>query len=184
MNSVQSESHLAVSNFLLSYLEALGLSPLPVSNLTVDLDFLVRTLSPRLIVLSGGESIGDLPERDAFENDALTLAKKHQIPVLGICRGMQVMGVSMGAELRPIRGHAGVRHGITGVFNKEVNSFHNFGFTEAPKDFTVLARSDDGTVEAFLEDGLHWVGVMWHPERESPFDAIEAHHISSLLGLN
>jgi putative glutamine amidotransferase len=51
------------------------------------------------VLLTGGADIGDAPERDAFELELARLALEADLPVLGVCRGMQVMNVARGGTL-------------------------------------------------------------------------------------
>ena len=51
------------------------------------------------VLLTGGADIGDAPERDAFELALASAALEHDVPVLGVCRGMQVMNVARGGTL-------------------------------------------------------------------------------------
>ena len=48
-----------------------------------------------------------------------------------------------------------------------VNSWHTLAITSVPPDWIALAFADDETVEAMRHRMLPWLGVMWHPERES-----------------
>jgi GMP synthase-like glutamine amidotransferase len=183
LDSKYGETHLAISNKLLRYLAEFDMSPIPVSTLTASPYQLLDLLPPKMIVLSGGESIGESTERDKFETELLTLAKKSHTPVLGICRGMQLMGQSLGGETVELHGHVGTRHVVSGLFNGEVNSYHRFGFNKLPPGPEILARCGDGTIEAFLEKDLRWLGLMWHPERESSFNKSEVEQIRGLLGV-
>ena len=51
------------------------------------------------LLLTGGADIGDVPERDAFELAIAAAALEADVPVLGVCRGMQVMNVARGGTL-------------------------------------------------------------------------------------
>ena len=51
------------------------------------------------LLLTGGADIGDVPERDAFELALAAAALEADVPVLGVCRGMQVMNVARGGTL-------------------------------------------------------------------------------------
>src|SRR4051794_41479526 len=51
------------------------------------------------VLLTGGADIGDVPERDTFELALAAAALEADIPVLGVCRGMQVMNVARGGTL-------------------------------------------------------------------------------------
>lgn len=121
------------------------------------------------LILTGGEDIGLSAIRDETEKDLLTWASTKQIPVLGICRGMQIIADWSGVKLRRVNGHVRVKHKLQGAVTHEVNSFHNFSLVSCPPGFDVLASSPDGEIEAIQNDDLKWEGWMWHPERETPF---------------
>jgi putative glutamine amidotransferase len=76
-------------------------------------------------ILSGGGDPGDDPEREYTETGILKYAEEKQLPVLGICRGMQMMGVYAGASLVEVSGHVRARHKVEGIITGEVNSFHH-----------------------------------------------------------
>lgn len=122
-------------------------------------------------ILTGGKSIGTefSAQRDKFELDLLQYAAKHGKPVLGVCRGFQMMNHYFGGTLKSIKGHAGVVHKVKffNHFSVEVNSYHNqvIDFIEE-REFKVLARGEDESVEAVIHKHLPWIGIMWHPERE------------------
>ena len=122
-------------------------------------------------MLSGGNDIGAFPQRDATETYLLDWAARGRKPVLGICRGMQMMAVHGGGSLVPVTGHVRVYHdlddgGSPAGWPCRVNSYHDFAIAESPPPYTVLARAADGTIEAFGHVDLPWEGWMWHPERD------------------
>jgi gamma-glutamyl-gamma-aminobutyrate hydrolase PuuD len=133
------------------------------------------------LILSGGENIGDAPLRDETENALLAWARKHKTPVLGICRGMQVMSSFMGSPLRPVDGHVRQRHHLSGEITHEVNSFHAYGLATCPDGFKVIARSKDGEIEAISNAELRWEGWMWHPEREALFAPADIDRLQKLF---
>ena len=127
------------------------------------------------------------PERDRAELALLEGALAREMPVLAICRGMQVLNVLHGGDLHqhlPERvGHAGHRE-TPGVFSEHevrleagsrtgallgaatlVKSSHHQGVGELGQGLEVVGRAGDGTIEA-IEDPAHRfaVGVLWHPE--------------------
>lgn len=104
--------------------------------------------------------------------------------MLGLCRGMQLMGIWAGCKLSPLQGHVKTRHKISGEFNSEVNSFHNFALEKCPVGFRVTATSSDGHIEAFAHEALSWQGWMWHPEREKNFSKHDMAQISKIFKNN
>jgi putative glutamine amidotransferase len=157
------------------------------------------------LVLSGGEDVDPArygeealpercfitPERDAAEFAALDVAAESQLPVLAICRGIQILNVHRGGTLwqdLPSQRPAGLPHEqvqpygepahsvsvaggtrlrtILGAGEVHVNSYHH----QAPKDIApgllVSAVGGDGVIEGLEAVGGEWVvGVQWHPER-------------------
>jgi putative glutamine amidotransferase len=154
------------------FLAACGLVPLLLPN---DLDAALSLLAAtpvRGLLLTGGNTLaaygGDAPERDRVEQEALVFARARRMPVLGVCRGMQVLLHAFGVPLAPVDGHAGRPHGVTG--GRTVNSFHDFAAVHDAGPLSVLARADDGVVEAVAHPSERIRGVMWHPERGDAFD--------------
>ena len=144
------------------------------------------TLKPDAVLLSGGNDLGEAPERDHTERRLLAYAKELALPALGICRGRQMMAVCAGSNLAPVSGHVRTRHSLqaaanTGEWPNTVNSFHNFALAACPQEFVVTARAEDGTIEAMRHETLPWEGWMWHPEREPQFNAINVMRFRALL---
>jgi putative glutamine amidotransferase len=184
-------------------LPALGDDPSPD-----DVDALLARVDG--LVLIGGSDVessryGEQPhllaqtpkvDRDATELMLATRARD-KIPVLGVCRGMQVMAVAAGGVLEqhlPDRiGHSdhspapaeyGVRvveprdgTRLAAILGKrlEVNCHHHQGVATHPS-YEVAAWSSDGVVEAIESaDSAFHIGVQWHPETGSDgrlFDAL------------
>ena len=156
------------------------------------------------LILSGGGDINPLylgeepsrelgginPVRDWHELMLVRLAANRQIPILGICRGMQVMMASLGGQLyqdiykeasatlkhsqdtdrhvctHTVRLAQGSRLAqIFETITLPVNSFHHQAVKEAAPGFAVSALSPDGIIEA-VESTQHksMISVQWHPE--------------------
>ena len=152
----------------------LGFMPVPMASAIGNHQEYLETLMPDAVVLSGGNDIGHVVERDRLETAMLYHAASHHLPVLGICRGMQMMNHYQGGVLRPVSGHVTVRHRIFGPLvgpgGYNVNSYHDHGVLDADlgKDLEAVAWAEDGVLEALRHLELPWLGIMWHPERGSP----------------
>lgn len=125
-----------------------------------------KNLGVNALILTGGDSIGATPLRDETEHNILKWAAELSLPVLGVCRGMQHMGVFSGCELISVKGHVGNRHGLIDKFNRQVNSFHNQALAKCPDEFCITGTALDGVIESIEHTERKWAGCMWHPERE------------------
>ena len=133
------------------------------------------------VILTGGEDPESSPLRDQSERSILEWAAQKSLPVLGICRGLQLMAVADGGTLEPIGNHVASRHGLDGEYDWEVNSYHSSGLLDVPKSYRELARAPDHTVEAMRHKQLPWEGWMWHPERDAPFSTDDIREIRRLF---
>lgn len=159
------------------------------------------------LMLTGGEDVDPArygqapdgartvsPERDAMELELLARALEQRVPVLAICRGIQILNVALGGSLfqdlfaqrgqeidhdryREFDGHIHSIHTedprlLAEVFAVEEfvqNSAHHQGIRDLAPDLTAVAWADDGVVEAveYRVPGAAWTcGVQWHPERK------------------
>jgi putative glutamine amidotransferase len=142
------------------------------------------------------ETIGTNPDRDHFEIALALGALDRGMPLLGVCRGMQVLNVACGGTLdqhipdrlgheihRPVPG-AWAEHEVriepgslaaeaAGTERLTVKSHHHQGIDRIADKLTATAwATDDETVEAIESgDGSFALGVLWHPEEDAT-DAI------------
>ncbi len=169
-----------------------------------DADSILNTLD-RIdgLLLSGGADFNPLlcgeepcrllgginSERDVPELLLTRLAYNRQLPILGICRGIQTLAMALGGRVRQdISDTATVKHSqnarreepthsvtvdvgsqlfaATGGHERLfVNSFHHQAVGDAGSRFRVTARSSDGIIEAIeSSEHKHILGVQWHPE--------------------
>lgn len=119
------------------------------------------------------------PKRDRIEWVMAHRAIDGNLPMLGICRGCQMVAVAHGGILyQDIARETGIRHdrdrhqikdidpvlwpALPSSLSVIVNSYHHQAIKTVPAGFDVVARSNDGIVEAIYRPGV--LGVQWHPE--------------------
>ena len=163
----------------------------------------IKALLPRLdgVLFTGGvdinpklygeeidEKCGEIADaRDDFEVRLMEVVEQYEIPVFGICRGIQSLNVLCGGSLHQHRdNHQGVRHdvaitegtrlhSIIGKTKINSNSFHHQCVKAIAPGLIITAQADDGIVEAIERPGERFfVGVQWHPELLSANE--EDHH--------
>lgn len=134
-----------------------------------------------LLLIGGGDVLpsfygGKTPSlgvnilRDKAEFDALDYFVAHELPILGICRGLQIINVYFGGGLAVCKGHyspfCDVYHPTKGDFSElnEVNSRHNQYCDPVAKNGKILLSSPDGVPEA-ISFGKGILGLQFHPER-------------------
>lgn len=162
------------------------------------------------VILSGGHDVDPIhygeepllklgltsPERDEFDMALYKEAIRLKKPVMGICRGFQIINVINGGSLYQDLSYANfvkinhdqrdgsnrLTHSINvedGMFLKNVkdnkyrvNSFHHQILKDVAKDFVVSGKSEDGVVEAIqkINDDEFVIGFQWHPEMLSEYD--------------
>ncbi|MFC8494201.1 MULTISPECIES: gamma-glutamyl-gamma-aminobutyrate hydrolase family protein [unclassified Streptomyces] len=120
-------------------------------------------------------------ERDSWELALIDAALASGTPLLGICRGMQLLNVALGGTLvQHLDGHVeavgvigrhkvepvpGTRYASLVPETAEVPTYHHQAVDRLGAGLAVSARAEDGTVEAVEAAGPVWaLGVQWHPE--------------------
>lgn len=122
------------------------------------------------IIISGGNDIGQFPQRDKVERWVIQNCIAKGIGCIGVCRGMQMIAHHFDLQITPLNSeiHVNKMHEIT-TKNQEiisVNSYHSFGLAlQDISPFTPEARSNDGYIESMIHQDKKIYGMMWHPER-------------------
>ena len=140
------------------------------------------------LLLTGGNDLAELggnaPERDEVENALLGFAERRRLPVLGVCRGMQVIQQRFAVPLRRVEGHVTPRQVIQIDHQPaEVNSYHHFAAFESRPPLQTWAMADDGVIKAVRHATSSITGIMWHPERCSPFRPADVQLFRHVFGV-
>ena len=122
------------------------------------------------IILTGGNSLiscgGDSFLRDVTEKKIYRFALKINIPLIGVCRGMQIIQEMNGIKIQKVFGHVKKKQRV--LINKKnifTNSYHNYGSRFNSSCFKVFAKTDDGVIKGIANNNKKVFGIMWHPER-------------------
>lgn len=207
---VSKEKQYVLNNTYIQAIQQAGGFPFPIpTGMEEEQEQLIEMLDG--LLLTGGGDINPLlfgeephrqlgevsPSRDSIE---VTLAQKMlnlDKPILGICRGEQVLNVAIGGDLyqdiyaqnekdilqhiqKAPRGHlthyvqvekGSLLESIVGQTELQVNSYHHQAVKQVPKPFRIVGIASDGIVEA-IESTAHRfvIGVQWHPEELVAFN--------------
>lgn len=183
---------------------------LPLTSAEVDEQWLAGING---LLLSGGEDVDPVhygenphvkqgrisPERDMQELKLIAIAEQKKLPILAICRGLQILNIAHGGTLYQdiySQMHGVMKHSqnaprwygthritldrhsrlceIFGKQNIHVNSYHHQAVDTIAEGFKAVAWADDGVVEAIEKIGEPFaVAVQWHPEEMWKTDALQ-----------
>jgi putative glutamine amidotransferase len=141
-----------------------------------------------LLIITGGENIGVFKKRDKTELVLLEFMISKKLPVIGICRGMQLIHYYYGGDIIKgnnsfVKEHRATYHNvIIKEATVKVNSYHNCKIKETTlsSNLSILATNvNDRSIEAFIGDKL--LGLMWHPERDIQFSKFTKQLIMKFL---
>ncbi len=130
------------------------------------------------LILAGGGDISKKQKtkvnqlRDSYEKKLFNHFQKKNKPILGICRGFQLIADLYKIKLFKVRGHVKKSHRLIIKKNKYilcknliVNSFHNYSLRDLPKNFLNVSSTNDGSIEIASHKSKKILCLMFHPER-------------------
>lgn len=147
------------------------------------------------LILCGGADIGVNERRDQFEKDLIQQALDRGLPILGVCRGMQILNHFFGGEVTSMHPFVAATHSSTLLYEFDddhadytsqyhlvedivtmhkfqVNSRHHQFCSKIAPNFKVTHYSitdnspmDEPVPEAIVDNERNILGVQWHPER-------------------
>lgn len=217
-SNLSKESSLTINqDNILSIIEAHGV-PFVLPNISdvAAIDRMAETIDG--LLLTGGGDIdptlfgeepkpnlgGICPIRDQFEILLITRLLKMNKPILGICRGCQILNIAMGGDMyqdiysqiptellqhqqQAPRWHAShfvaveqgsLLHEITQSLKFKVNSYHHQAVRKVAMGFEISAKSSDGVIEAIESKEHRFVlGVQWHPENMTKKEEVYSREI-------
>ena len=151
-------------------LAACGLDAVPVPNDSGTALRLVDRVQPDGLLLTGGNDLaelgGDAPERDRTESALLDVALRTGLPVVAVCRGMQLLLRRFQVPLSRVTGHVAARQTVlVDGHERVVNSYHHWAARTTAAPLQVWATAPDGVVKGVRHETKPVLGIMWHPER-------------------
>ena len=198
------EHILSVSTDNIQAITRFGGIPIVLPNMEKGITDSIANLIDGLLLTGGGDidptlfgeephqALGSIvPERDEFEVDLIKKILAQNKPILGICRGAQILSIALGGDMyqdiytqsegkllqhdqKAPRTHAShfvqvskdsVLRNVVGEERFKVNSFHHQAVRNIPDGFRVSGLSSDGIIEAFESEFHPFVmGIQWHPE--------------------
>ena len=180
-----SEKRDAISQDWTKFLEKINVIPIFIPNVLSNPISFIQENDLDGLILSGGDDVGFPPERQKTEQAIIEFSMEHELPILGVCRGMQILNNHFGGTHTTLSTNEHVTHNghPISIENEKflehfedgllVNSYHHNVITKNSlgKDLIPFALSEhDKTIEGFSHSRLPIVGVMWHPEREQDLD--------------
>tara|TARA_B100001765_G_scaffold109065_1_gene67638 strand:- start:367 stop:1017 length:651 start_codon:yes stop_codon:yes gene_type:complete len=169
--------------------EKMNIFPVLIPNAISNVGEFLEKMQLDGFLLSGGDNIGDNVDRDKTEQEIIRFGLEYNLPIFGVCRGMQVINKYFHGEIETLTNsmHVGNPHSVKIINSSfstllktnsiKVNSYHNniikqdiLGDELEP--FAISPK--DETIEGFFHKKFPIVGVMWHPERDQ-------HHNSKII---
>lgn len=165
-------------------IKACGFLPI-VLPYEVDFEKYFKELSIDGVLLTGGNDLDNCnsnklsKKRDRYEKKLLKYCILNNIPVFGICRGMQLIAQYFGSSFKKVDEEINSRHELIVNNNskysnylnsiKEINSYHNYSIDNLSDSLIISASKDNKNIKAIEHKEFKIFGQMWHSEREQLF---------------
>ena len=170
---------------------------IPIVNQPKAVPRIIKDLGIDALILSNGAGWGEEPQRDETEKIIADYCLEQDIPVLGVCRGLQILNVIFNGKVeKDIAKVSGENHiakhevFIDDKFRRlcpertiTVNSFHNQGVMVkgVAGEFAVFAKTGAGVVEGIYHFQKPVMAIQWHPERNNPTGDFDRKLITEFL---
>ena len=190
INTKRKEVNDQIDHALINWIIKNSYNPIVISNKSLMLSKkklykFLKLLQIRGIVLSGGNDVKKKSLRYKSQTFLIDYALKNKIPILGICQGMQMMGVKFGSKLIKVKNHVRKKHKLINFsklkFPSVANSYHNYSLKTCPRNFFITTKSPDGNIESIKHKFLPWEGWMWHPERDKKIDKVNTFRLKKIF---
>jgi len=148
------------------------------------------------VLLTGGNDLNSInpsplsKQRDEFEKRLISYAINNNIPIFGICRGLQVIAEYFNSTFKKVLGQVNTRHTLKpsrdSFYSKQlgmmdtVNSFHNFSVDSLGGELKVSAMGNN-IIKAIEHKKYKIFAQMWHSERELDFNKQEVQLIKDFF---
>ena len=153
-------------------IENIGMTPILMPNSLENIPKYLDQIKPNGILLTSGGNPKFKDQRNLIEIKLIKYSLEKKLPLVGICRGAQVLNIFFGGKITRVKNHVRKNHIIYGkILGKKkkilVNSYHDFGIYSKilGNHLDVLANANDNTIECFKHKKNKLMGIMWHPER-------------------
>lgn len=209
------ETRDAISHDWLRFFSQYEVVPLLIPNVPSGSLALLEIMEVSSLLLVGGNDVAPLDEdegmlhidgvsreRDITEHAMIEHAVRERLPLLGVCRGMQMLNTYFGGEIvRDVsaicghpEAHVAVSHTVDFIDAKyqrqfgtsiaQTNSFHRQAVTSSTlaAELRPFAVARDGIVEGIYHPELPIVGIQWHPERAKSPVKVDRILIDNWLG--
>jgi N5-(cytidine 5'-diphosphoramidyl)-L-glutamine hydrolase len=177
------------------FLSKISCYPILVPNNSDILQLILNNNKIDGVILTGGNNLvsygGDAPERDHIENILINYSVNNKIPIIGVCRGMQMIQNYFKVNLERIENHVATKFLLKAKHKsqhteylkslKKVNSYCNYGSFTTSNELDIVATNKHKTIFAIEHTNLPIWGQMWHPERENPFNINEINFFKNFL---